>query len=86
MAGLKQDPRSRMLNFILSCLHAVCVCGYSGMQLSTGKRGFVFTRSSFVGSGGLGGHWTGDNTAAWDHMQFSVVGNDIDFEFVFTSF
>jgi alpha-glucosidase (family GH31 glycosyl hydrolase) len=48
------------------------------MQLSTGKRGFVFTRSSFVGSGGIGGHWTGDNTAAWDHMQFSIVGNNFE--------
>ncbi|CAB3369876.1 Hypothetical predicted protein [Cloeon dipterum] len=43
-------------------------------QSATGKRGLVFTRSSFVGSGILGGHWTGDNYAYWDHLQYSVIG------------
>ncbi|XP_065352760.1 maltase-glucoamylase-like [Cloeon dipterum] len=46
----------------------------NAMQQATGKRGLVFTRSSFVGSGALGGHWTGDNIAAWDHLQSSIIG------------
>ncbi|KAF4521826.1 hypothetical protein B566_EDAN012483 [Ephemera danica] len=46
----------------------------AALQAVTGKRGLVFTRSSFVGSGILGGHWTGDNYAYWDHMQYSVIG------------
>jgi maltase-glucoamylase len=45
------------------------------LQAATGRRGLIFTRSSFVGSGILGGHWTGDNYAYWDHMQYSVIGN-----------
>jgi alpha-glucosidase (family GH31 glycosyl hydrolase) len=48
---------------------------YRALQAATGRRGLVFTRSSFVGSGILGGHWTGDNYAYWDHMQYSVIGN-----------
>ncbi|XP_059472228.1 maltase-glucoamylase-like [Neocloeon triangulifer] len=44
------------------------------LQSATNRRGLVFTRSSFVGSGILGGHWTGDNYGYWDHMQYSVVG------------
>ena len=38
-----------------------------------GRRGLLLSRSTFVGSGQWGAHWTGDNTARWKDMKRSVV-------------
>ena len=35
-------------------------------------RPFVLTRSFYAGSQRLGAMWTGDNQAAWDHLQASI--------------
>ncbi|XP_032763106.1 putative maltase-glucoamylase-like protein FLJ16351 [Rattus rattus] len=47
---------------------------YEAVQEVTGERGIVITRSTFPSSGRWGGHWLGDNTAAWDQLRKSIIG------------
>ncbi|NXB27038.1 MGA protein, partial [Rhagologus leucostigma] len=39
----------------------------------TGERGIVVTRSTFPSSGKWAGHWLGDNTAAWNQLDKSII-------------
>lgn len=36
------------------------------------KRSLVISRSTFPSQGAHGGHWTGDNKAAWDDLALSI--------------
>ncbi|XP_068026417.1 LOW QUALITY PROTEIN: maltase-glucoamylase-like [Melanerpes formicivorus] len=40
----------------------------------TNERGIIITRSTYPSSGKWGGHWFGDNTAAWDQLTKSIIG------------
>uniref|UniRef100_A0A663F389 P-type domain-containing protein n=1 Tax=Aquila chrysaetos chrysaetos TaxID=223781 RepID=A0A663F389_AQUCH len=40
----------------------------------TKERGIVVTRSTYPSSGKWSGHWLGDNTAAWNRLDKSIIG------------
>jgi len=56
-----------IFNDLVVFLHSVA-------QQATGKRAFVLSRSTFVGSGKHGGHWLGDNFSQWNDMHLSIIG------------
>ena len=41
---------------------------------ATGERSLVLTRSTYPGSGKVGGHWLGDNESKWPHLAESIIG------------
>lgn len=52
--------------------HVQSIATSAAMRNLTGKRPFVFTRSSFLGTGAFAAHWTGDTASTWDDMRNSV--------------
>lgn len=50
----------------------------SALRRITKERGIVITRSTYPTSGQWAGHWLGDNTAAWDQMTKSIIGESVE--------
>ena len=43
-------------------------------RATNNKRSIVISRSTFPTSGKYSGHWLGDNTAAWPHLKYNIIG------------
>lgn len=77
MVGNQFDANKSYMHYDVHNLygHTEAIATKIAIEEATGKRSFILTRSTFVGSGRFAAHWLGDNHALWEDMRASVIGS-----------